>query len=415
KDEIEALFSEGRSSVGRRTSHYGVDFARAVASLGIDRGISAFQRFAIVKGRIGMDYNTSASFGRFEVRSRPGTDLLEETDRWLDSFRDAASKDDAPHRFRSALKRLESSIFDFCRYGGAPRLTDILRSFGNAERELAVTRGRVGQNKISVRPLFGLSQKWLQAADDRSTEFELARALSGIYDPEKNEPIRANIEPVSSNRWKDNDRCDVWDSAALPRNLLSILERRMLDAARKGCTRLPLASPSYASLNTVSKYIAGDVDDRKIEELLWSMAAISYRAPSERRVSQPLRDQPGHESRHIAVLPRQYAVLKLVFLPRPLKIGDEEISIRPETAITSLLRAGRTGEACVKAARRLRMSGLTPMSWRKWGGAFIEKDWSAGDVDPLRLGSALLFPVSPREIDVLGHMVLRTEKKPGAD
>ena len=416
KDEVEALFSEGRSAVGRRWSNYGVDFARAAASLGTDRGIAAFQRFAIVKGRIGGDnYNTSASFGRFEAQSRPGVDLLKEADRWLDSFRDAASRDNVPQRFRSALKRIESMIFDFCRYGGASRLAEILRSFGNAERELAATKGRVGQNKVAIRPLSGLSPRWLQAADDHSAEFELARSLAGIYDPEKKiEPLRANIEPVSYKRWKDKDFCDVWNSASLPGNLLTILERRMLDAGRKGCVRLPLASPFHASLGTISRYIAGDVDDRKIEELLRGMAAINYRIPIEGKGLRPRRDHPGDEPGYSAILPRQYAILKLVFLPGPLKIGGEEISIRPETAITSLLRAERTGEACLRAARRLSVSGFNPMSWRKGGGPFLEKDWSAGDVNPLRLGSALLFPVSLNGIGALRQLVLRTEKKRGA-
>ena len=43
--ELLALMSEGRAQVAGRPARNGVDFARAVASLGVDRGIAAFQRY----------------------------------------------------------------------------------------------------------------------------------------------------------------------------------------------------------------------------------------------------------------------------------------------------------------------------------------------------------------------------------
>ena len=43
--EIHSLLCEKRATVGRRTVRDGLDFSRAVASVGINRGISAFQRY----------------------------------------------------------------------------------------------------------------------------------------------------------------------------------------------------------------------------------------------------------------------------------------------------------------------------------------------------------------------------------
>ena len=42
--------------------------------------------------------------------------------RFLDRFRRAVGDKTAPPRFASALRRLDSAVFDFCKYGGAPLL-----------------------------------------------------------------------------------------------------------------------------------------------------------------------------------------------------------------------------------------------------------------------------------------------------
>ncbi len=96
--EISTLFTDGRVSIGSKSAERGIDIARATASLGIDRGIKSFQRYAIVKGRIGGEnYNTSAYMGSFDVNDRTSVDLLREIDPWLDRFRPAAADKDTRH------------------------------------------------------------------------------------------------------------------------------------------------------------------------------------------------------------------------------------------------------------------------------------------------------------------------------
>jgi CRISPR-associated protein Csx17 len=46
--ELKSILSEGRVTVGKKPARDGLDFVRAVSSLGIDRGISAFQRYAFM-------------------------------------------------------------------------------------------------------------------------------------------------------------------------------------------------------------------------------------------------------------------------------------------------------------------------------------------------------------------------------
>ena len=88
-----------------------------------------------------------------------------------------------------------------------------------------------------------------------------------------------------------------------------------------------------------------------------------------------------------------------------------DIKVRPEPAITALLRAARMSDACVIAARRLRASGLIPMSYSNGQTRFHHADWQSGGIDPIRLGAALLFPVSDRGISELAQMVVRPDNK----
>lgn len=412
--EVAMVFTEGRVAIGSKPAEHGVDFARAAASLGIDRGIQSFHRYAIVKGRIGGEnYNTSAHLGRFEVSNRPDVNLLREIDPWLDRFRPSASDKKNPQkippRFRSALRRIETSIFSFCRYGGSQRFADILCALGHAEAQLALTKGKVGQSKYVVSPLFGLSPEWLKAADDGSAEFEITLALAGIYDAAyKIGPLRANLEPVKSGKdkqgglystWAEGGREVVWNSTDLARNLAAVLERRLMDGERAGCERLPLACRRTASLNAIAAFIHGEADDERITELLWGMVLIDHNQTYP-KLNRCILDSPP--------LPRSYALLKLLFLPHPVRTSTGDMDIRPEMATLPMLRADRMGDACTIAMRRLRASGLVPMSYSTRSSASQNRDWYMPD--PVRLAASLLIPVSSQDIDTLKNMVLRPDK-----
>jgi len=422
--ELGRLFGEGRADVSGRPARNGTDFARAVATLGVDRGISQFNRLGFLK-RSGKAY-LAAPLGHFPVREQSEADLLREIDPWLDRFRSACAAD-APARFTRALWAIDSAIFDFCRYGGRTMFQKILIALGRAEQELALTPGRVGQSKFPPGPIAGLSRDWIAAADDHSAEFTIARALAGIDDPDHEiGSLRTNLETVrewydSEARerratWAEKDRAVAWIAAHLPANLASILVRRMRDADRSGCENLPLSSPASAPLGVIARFLAGKLDDRRIEDLLWGLVLVS-----------PSQHKPNLDDD--AQVPAAYALLKLLFLPRPLVIDrrddgrisaryagpDEEgIRIRPEPRVLHLLRAGRLGEACAIAMRRLRTSGLAPRPRARAGqtrdGTWKELDqMGAAGLDPIRLAAALVIPISDRALSRLVTLITRPE------
>ena len=422
--EILTFLREGRAQCGARPARSGVDMARAIASLGVDRGVQAFHRYSIVKGRVGGDnYNTAASLGRFEVVERSGVDLLLEIDPWLRHFRYESAKD-APPRFVSALRRIDTAVFDFCKYGGAPLFQEIVIALGAAERALAA--GERFREARNLRPLAGLSPAWVQAAYDGSVEFAVAQAVASVHDPEsKIGPLRTNLEPVDWRKkcrgWAEKNRAVVWNAADLATNLSGVLQRRLMDGQRAGCACLPLASHFTIPLQTVAAYLAGEIDDQRIEDLMWGLMLIRAGGATSR----------GRAGADDASVPRAYALLKLLFLPRPLLIErgadgrcfarllryneSGGVVIRPEPSILHLLRGGRLGEACAIAMRRLRATGLDPMPGPIRGRGVRDRDWRELDrmrgprIDPRRLAAALLIPIDANAVSRLVRLIIRDE------
>lgn len=430
--ELRRLFGEGRTEVHGRTARDGADFARAVAGLGVDRGIIEFNRFGFLK-RSGKAF-LAAPLGRFEVVERTEADLLRQIDPWLDRFRRAAGDKNAPPRFSIALRRIDAAIFDFCKYGGAPIFQRAIIALGAAERELANAE-RFREDK-KLKPLAGLSADWIKAARAPDNgDFDIALALAGVrHDPDKCGrqprigPLRANFEPVDWQKrcraWAEKERCVVWNAADLPTNLANVLQRRLMDGARAGCERLPLASRFTTPTDTVAAFLAGELDDEHIEQLIWGLMLLDMRRAEDQTFDQ----RQGAIDTSASPLPREYALLKLLFLPRPLAVqrqgdacwwrlaGADEpgLTIRPEPRILPLVRAGRIGEACRIAAQRLRVSGLPPMPGPLPTGIMRDGTWADRTVDPRtaqRLAAALLFPVSSSSVNRLVHLVCREQSE----
>lgn len=405
-NEVLTLLREGRAQYGVRRAKSGLDMARAVSTLGIDRGISAFQRYAVLKGRVGGEnYNTAASLGQFPVVERGDADLLRELDPWLDRYRGACADKNAPPRFKAALRGIVKAIFEFCVYGGRAFFQDIVIAIGRAERELC--RGDRFRSDKRLPPVGDLTADWVHAANDHSPEFEIALALAGVHDTEKKiGPLRSNLEPAGwqdknstiSWQWAEKDRAVVWNSANLSANLAAALSRRLMDGERNGCTKLPLSAVNTVSLDVVSRFIGGQLDEQRIEDLLWGLMLV----PQSPWTSSTAADKD------VPPLPRAYALLKLLFLPQPLTLNGLTVAIKPEPSLVSLLMAGRVGEACQIAMRRLRASGLSPLPHPRSGGVVRDADWEELDSlgnDGKRLAAALLLPVSHRSIDRLRGLV----------
>ena len=141
----------------------GVDFARAVVTLGVDRGIAMFQRYGF-QVRNGLAY-FATPLERVRVERNARVDLLSDIDAWLDRFRGKAGpSSNAPASVTRALRGVEEAILDLCKNNRAENSQAILIALGACERALARSQSWATEN---VQPIFGLTLRWLRKADNR--------------------------------------------------------------------------------------------------------------------------------------------------------------------------------------------------------------------------------------------------------
>lgn len=386
--ELEALLAEGRAVVNRRHARNGVDFARAVAGLGTDRGIQAFERYGFQQ-RNGLS-NFAIPLGRFFVKHAPEVELLDSIDEWLDQFHSKAGSDKAPASLRRAVHQLEAAIFELCQSkssatkSGGRRSNPTLRvliALGAAERAMAASPKF---RDSGARPVPLLKAAWIEQCYDGSAEFRLAAALASIG-TRSTASIRKHLEPIESEKfafgrvwWREtsSDPTQVWGAGSLVSNLIAVLNRRMIEAQQAGEKMFEGQHVVSASLTDVAAFIDGSVDDARIEELLWGLMLIDWKGCSG--IERPV-------NRRVA-LDAAYALLKLCHLPHdiPGKSEDHRIDVPLNGAITARAASDDLAEATRLAARRLTASGL-PTSIDVVGG---HRDRAR------RIAAALMFPIS---------------------
>ena len=403
-NELTHLASEGRAQLGRRQVSNGTNFARAVAGLGTERGVSQFQRYGFLE-RNGMAF-LAAPLGRFYVQDKQdvtqAANVLFDLDQWLESLRRAATGRTAPAGLGTALRQVEQAIIEFCQRGQPRDLQNVLLAMGQAERWLATSSLRSGQ--YPVRPLNFLSHQWLRHADDRTAEFRLARAVASILPGQQDGQglsgaIRENLEPVKAEarrrtEWQDDSTTFVWNAGDPLSNMMTVLERRCLESRMAGLQHPALDSSHFASLDHVVEFLHGGVDERRMTELVLPLSFVRHR---------PLRARESPQQKTPVALPAAYAVMKLTLLPAVFNcpafdIPDTDIWMEP--TMIAMLRAGRIGEAYRVAVRRLRASGL-PQTLSDTPGI------ADGSERGRRLAAALLFPLGPAAYNALSELAFR--------
>ena len=412
--ELTHLIAEGRAQIGRRQGLTGTDFARAVAGLGIERGVSQFQRYGFIE-RNGQS-DLAVPFGRFHVRdhdkdSIERANVLFDLDPWLVQLRSQARGKKAPAGLGTALRQVEDAIMEFCQRGGARDLQEVLIAVGHAERWLSRSSlTRDNDKGKGVRPLNNLSREWLHKADNRSSEFRLARAMASLLpEPAQGErkigPIRENLEPVGTHphkrtEWHTDSKSFVWFAGNPLTNMLAVLERRCLEGRMNSVDHSPVDSAYSARLHDIVSFLNGEVDDRRVAALALPLSFVQFRRRQERAESQSLGAPFG--------LPTAYAVMKLTLLPGKFICPEfgadgEGIDIAMEPSMLAMLRAGRVDDAYRVACRRLRASGLRPLS----------EDPGMGDRSEQgrRLAAALLFPLDERNHRALAERALHKPER----
>jgi len=440
--EIRALLAEGRATLGRRPARDGLDFAHAVAVLGVNRGVAAFQRYGFLQ-RSGKAY-VAAPLTRVRVRRNPKADLLNGLDRgyWLQRFRRHARSKEAPARLKSIGRQLDEAIFTLTQHASSSAVQRVLITLGEAAGYLAGSPKARDPKGANLRPPPQLSRRWFMDANDSTAEFRIAAALAGlgrgpwlseqeeqierddiytedqeIPDPdealEPNEestaatkespsskgrsrlppPFCAHLAPLDGKTWygrfrawSEGDRLAVWGGGTLERNLIGVIERRLLFSTQHNLHSRAFEGCSAADIGSVLAFLEGDTDDARIAALAQGLAWArppNYLKTDEMTVRRPM--------------PLAYALLKPFFAPQQDLEAINEIPKGAELPIprglASRLRANRVGDAAALACRRAVASGLPPIVKPK----DLQVEHGAA-MDGPRLLAALLVPIRPTDL-----------------
>ncbi len=343
--EIRHMFNEGRIQMGKRQARSGTEFARAIMTFGSQRGVSAFQRFCILK-RKGKAYLT-VSANKIRVEDKPTANLLEDIDGWYDRIDRKIKKMKTPPESLLQLKqKLDGAIMEFCS-SKDQRLAGVLVHIGRLERYVSTRK--------DYQALPYLSRDWLEGAYDGSAEFRLAAAMASIRS-EKIGDIRCNLESVTLERGQHKHAQDstgfVWnEDAGLLRNVAKVIQRRSVDGHVRSAGSLQIEGIIDARIPDVMEFLYGNLDMQKISDLVLPLSMVRI----DRGMRRPWGDYRADEE-HVVQLPEAYRVIKLIYPPR------KEECIPYDTTVLSLLHAGRTGEAFSRATAILRAHGMPPQS-----------------------------------------------------
>lgn len=369
-DEVTHLLAEGRAEWNHRPASSGLDFVRAVSTLGVDRGIDAFERHLFVD-RHGQN-PLAVPAGRIVVHRRRGVQLLARLDAWLNRLRRA----ELPSQVQARLRGIEQALFNHARSGEPDQLAEVIAAIGRCHEVVA----RSGAVRRAVPPLRmadgpALLGELRKAAED-DAELRIALAFASARDEEPKLPLRTLLSPViaeqpvhgrRTHRAGETDtpgRGPDWTGRPALAPLGTGVAAALAEAARRrgfpGAVdevvtdlepavigvRIALQRGVQVRDADVYAFVAGEVEDDRLADLLAGLLTVNWSGTPD--VNFPYGDR------------RSDPALDLL-LPftgtDPIRLPDK-VLLRPCSEWPALLQADRTAEVLADAARRLRIAGL---------------------------------------------------------
>lgn len=381
--EVNALFDEGRLHGGHRPARGTLDATRAIANLGVARGVDTFARFGYFE-RNGQS-NLAVPLGMLHVQHRPEVRVLGELDKFVRGLAYAANADGAPLSLPRAARALDRAM--------------LAASFPNATRETwaelvcvlgEVEHGFLAHGKstksANLRPLPRLSARWLQLIDDDSPEVRLAVAIASQGDP-KLGPLRLNALPLEAPHYQGfrttadslaTDPSVVWHGRTLVEDLGAVALRRVIDGMQAGTGGFPLVGRRSATLDDVQLFLEARVDDVRIGRLVRGLLSIDWAHVDE---VQPTAGD---------ALPL-HALVRVGYLPHVVPPLHPRLDATP----LRLLTGGRLADAAKLLVQRLAAGGLRAKLRVVAGDAAFAR----------RLAASVAIPISKRDyVRLLGRL-----------
>ena len=383
--EITYVFSEGRVQLDGKQAGTGTEFARAVVSLGVERGISAFQRFSIVQRKGDAYYYINA--GKVRTANESNVYLLSELDNWYNPIYQFSQSKKSSASIKRHVRNFENEVMEFCKYGKKEHLLKIMILVGKIERQALLSK--------ELNPLQELSAQWIEKSYDNTVEFRLAASIASIKSDNSVGGIRENLEDIQYKKRvehkKDSTTSVVWkEDDGLLKNMNRVLQRRGIDGKIKSLDTIPIKGIIPARMDDIVKFLRGEVDMRKINDLVLPLSMVSINQETKypwKHMKSDIYDMP---------IPEAYMIMKLIFPP------DKDEKIPYDTSILNMLYAERFDDAYAKAAYILHSHMLSPLKYSKINGM---SKTLISDVIKKHIMASLLFPISKYDRHTMLRMV----------
>ncbi|HNQ87697.1 MAG TPA: type I-U CRISPR-associated protein Csx17 [Verrucomicrobiota bacterium] len=387
--ELRQVLGEGRARLPNRAARDGLEFTRAVSGLGVDRGLSAFQRYSFAQ-RNGLAF-FATPLDRVPVRrNAQATALLDDLDRndWLDRARSAGRDDRAPNAVASAVRQLEQSALALLRSNQQAAdeqaaVESLLVAVADTEAALVRSLRWTQSNYLSPVPL--LSSAWWQCLrHGKSVELDLAAGLASLRRPS----LRIHWEPLDVEKpfsvWDANSREAVWQDSTLEETLLAIHRQRILLEADHPAALAATYSVRPAS---IAAFLDHQTDDFQLARLTRALSLVQLPPDADRDSSGGAAEICAEAC---AALPALFA------LPRLALAGRVAGSSEEMPRLAAILRRGAAGDGPAMtrlAVQRLRGSGFTPAL----------REVPAHGASVRRAAAATLFPLSDGALAALAE------------
>ena len=384
--EIKYVFNEGKAQISTRHVETGSDFARSIVNLGIQSGLSGFQRFGMLE-RKGRAYLAS-NLGQINVREKPQARLFEEIDEWLNKIR---HNKNSSNSITLLINSVDNSIIKFCAHSDENRnfhyLQKILITLGKLEKNISIS----SKIREKISPLQNLSKEWVDACYDGTSEFRLALALASIDDEKY--PIRFNLEQIKKTgnkiEWNPNTCETVWGSGSVIQNMIMVLERRCIYAQINKTPTMLLASKIPAPIKDIIKFLDGTLNYEKISDLVHPLSIISHDKEYKPEYCN-IRDIWNIPE----LIPESYTHIKSNFPPLFKKDRDHKF----EPSIISQLKANNLSLAQKIAQRRLQIIGIN--TWAYNNLKHLSDSSQVMSVDfTKKLTASFLFPIDRKDME----------------
>ncbi len=360
--EIEEMFREGRVTVRKSSVKNGLQFTEAVKSMGVDRGISLFIRYANLARKGKSSILIPQDYIRVEDKSE---DLKASKDIYniVSSINQIISKSDSTQSSLRVVKQdIESALYSyFIDTESTESAQNIIKALGRSVR--VVTR----LNKSGIKnPFSGLSPSFVKKANDNSIEFKLALALSEIPFL-RGSILNTNIE--TGKLLKEKKESNWWSESMLTGKISKCFYDMLLEFDKSKNNSNPMLDLGHVMFNLKEMNMllenrisdrAGNfrkLDERKVEELFLGLLSLDkfYHGP----LNYLETAEKVYNNTNINL---QWQMLKLLFITEKIYVENKEITLFPKKNLLTYLMAGRIRDACSIAYTSIYSKGLSPYS-----------------------------------------------------